>query len=57
MPEEHPIRVLVGKDSRGRWEITVTGVTSGAVVNYGDGDTGSVTFYLDASRFTPVRRK
>jgi hypothetical protein len=38
----------------GKWVIVVNGVTSGMVVHGGDGDTMSVSFKYDASRFNPV---
>ena len=38
----------------GKWEIRVSGVSSGCEVNFGDGDNGNVKWFLDASRFKPV---
>jgi hypothetical protein len=53
MTKPHEVRVYV-HEKDGKYEIRVTGVTSGARVNFGDGDSGSIVFDLDASRFYPV---
>lgn len=53
MSEEHKIETTcVLRD--GMYVIRICGVTSGAVVNFGDGDTGNIEFKLDSRRFKPV---
>lgn len=55
MPQQpHEVGIHVSKPSGGKWEIRITGVTSGAVIHFGDGDTGALVFHLDASRFYPL---
>lgn len=51
---QYPEIIISKRKFKGKWIVTVHGITSGAEIKFQDEDSGSISFGFDAARFEPI---